>query len=297
MGFVKRADHLVERTHYHRVPKVIRLDHGSVGFPCGREDVGVAHVALVDICNLSTAYSAVTQPVPRTPRPSTLVDLNTYNNIPYLSQPGRITSLETGKAPPMANLRTPLFDWHVAHKARMVPFGGWDMPVQYTSVIDEHKAVRSGAGLFDVSHMGRLSFGGTGAMDLIQKVWTNNAATMKEMQVRYGLICNEDGGTLDDVLVYRWPYGWAMVVNASNRDKIVAWLKEHTGSLDVQMQDQTLDTACSRCRARRRLNCVPACSRPIRARLSTISRCRLATRERIVSSRARDIRAKMAWRS
>jgi len=151
--------------------------------------------------------------------------------------------METGKAPPMANLHTPLFDWHIAHRARMVPFGGWDMPVQYTSVIDEHKAVRSGAGMFDVSHMGRLSFGGTGALDLIQKVWTNNAATMKDMQVRYGLICKEDGGTLDDVLVYRWPYGWAMVVNASNREKIVAWLKEHTGALDVQMQDQTLDTA------------------------------------------------------
>src|SRR5438876_1454291 len=85
-------------------------------------------------------------------------------------------TLETGKAPPMANLRTPLYDWHLAHKARMVPFGGWDMPVQYTSVIDEHKAVRTAAGLFDVSHMGRLSFAGAGVFDLIQKVWTNNAA-------------------------------------------------------------------------------------------------------------------------
>jgi aminomethyltransferase len=143
----------------------------------------------------------------------------------------------------MANLRTPLYDWHVAKKARMVPFGGWDMPVQYTSILEEHKAVRTSAGLFDVSHMGRLSFGGAGAFDLIQKVWTNNAATMKDFQVRYGLICKENGGTLDDVLVYRWPYGWAMVVNASNRDKIVGWLKQHQGTLDVQIQDQTLDTA------------------------------------------------------
>jgi aminomethyltransferase len=143
----------------------------------------------------------------------------------------------------MANLRTPLYDWHVAHKARLVPFGGWDMPVQYTSILDEHKAVRTAAGLFDVSHMGRLSFGGTQAIDLIQKVWTNNAVTMKDFQVRYGLVCQDDGGTLDDVLVYRWPYGWAMVVNASNRDKIVGWLNQHKGSLDVQIQDQTLDTA------------------------------------------------------
>jgi aminomethyltransferase len=143
----------------------------------------------------------------------------------------------------MANLHTPLYDWHVAKKARMVPFGGWDMPVQYTSILDEHRAVRTAAGMFDVSHMGRLSFGGAGAFDLIQKVWTNHAATMKDFQVRYGLICKPDGGTLDDVLVYRWPYGWAMVVNASNRDKIVGWLKQHQGTLDVQMQDQTLDTA------------------------------------------------------
>jgi aminomethyltransferase len=143
----------------------------------------------------------------------------------------------------MANLRTPLYDWHAAHKARMVPFGGWDMPVQYSGVIAEHKAVRSSAGLFDVSHMGRLSFAGTQAIDLIQKVWTNNAATMKDFQVRYGLVSNEAGGCLDDILVYRWPYGWAMVVNASNRDKIVGWLNQHKGSLDVQIHDQTLDTA------------------------------------------------------
>jgi len=143
----------------------------------------------------------------------------------------------------MANLRTPLYDWHVAKKARIVPFGGWDMPVQYTSILEEHKAVRTAAGLFDVSHMGRLSFGGPDAQALIQKAWTNDAAKMKDFQVRYGLICNEDGGTLDDVLVYRWPYGWAMVVNASNREKIVGWLKQHMAGLNVQLQDQTTDTA------------------------------------------------------
>ncbi|HEX3151921.1 MAG TPA: glycine cleavage system aminomethyltransferase GcvT [Gemmataceae bacterium] len=143
----------------------------------------------------------------------------------------------------MANLRTPLYDWHLAHRARMVPFGGWDMPVQYVGVMHEHKAVRSGAGLFDVSHMARLNFAGTQALDLIQKVWTNNAATMKDFQVRYGLVCNEAGGCLDDILVYRWPYGWAMVVNASNREKIVGWLNEHKGSIDVQIEDQTTETA------------------------------------------------------
>src|SRR5260221_1322401 len=134
----------------------------------------------------------------------------------------------------MANLRTPLFDWHVAHQARMVPFGGWEMPVQLTGIIDEHTAVRTSAGLFDISHMGRLSFGGPDALDLIQHVYTNNAATMKDGQVRYGLVCNENGGIRDDILVYRWPYGWAMVVNASNRAKIVEWIQQHKGARNVQ---------------------------------------------------------------
>lgn len=139
-------------------------------------------------------------------------------------------------------LRTPLYDWHVAHGARLVDFAGWDMPVQYTSIVEEHRAVRTGAGLFDISHMGRLSFGGPAALDLIQHVFSNNAATMKDLQVRYGLICNERGGIRDDVLVYRWPYGFAMVVNASNREKIVGWLSEHKGGRDVQMTDQTTST-------------------------------------------------------
>src|SRR6476659_5012595 len=140
-------------------------------------------------------------------------------------------------------LRTPLYDWHASHGARLVEFGGWDMPVQYTGIVDEHVAVRTAAGMFDVSHMGRLSFGGPDALDLIQHVWTNNAATMKDMQARYGLICNEQGGVRDDVLVYRWPYGWAMVVNASNREKIVGWLQQHLTGRDVQMEDRTQATA------------------------------------------------------
>src|SRR5438105_2943784 len=150
-------------------------------------------------------------------------------------------------------LRTPLYDWHVAHGGRMVDFAGWDMPVQYTTIIDEHSAVRNAAGLFDISHMGRLSFGGPDTLALIQKIYTNNAATMKDGQVRYGLICNDNGGIRDDVLVYRWPYGNAMVVNASNRTKIVDWINSMLpspsgrgaggeGPLNVQMQDQTLST-------------------------------------------------------
>lgn len=141
----------------------------------------------------------------------------------------------------MSNLRTALYDSHLARHARMVPFAGWDMPVQYAGIIDEHKAVRSAVGIFDVSHMARISFGGTGAESLLEKVFTNVVGTMKDGQVRYGLVCNEEGGTLDDVIVYRWPYGFAMVANGSNREKILAWLQKHAGP-DVQIVDQTLAT-------------------------------------------------------
>jgi len=138
--------------------------------------------------------------------------------------------------------RTPLYDWHASHGARMVDFAGWDMPIQYTTIIDEHRAVRNNAGLFDISHMGRLSFGGADALALIQHVYTNDAATTRDFQVRYGLVCNEDGGIRDDVLVYKWPYGYAMVVNASNRTKIVDWLARHKGDRKVDIMDQTLAT-------------------------------------------------------
>jgi len=143
----------------------------------------------------------------------------------------------------MSNLRTPLYDWHVARKARMVPFGGWDMPVQYTGIIDEHNAVRQCCGLFDISHMGRVVFEGPDALATIQKLFTNDAATMKMGQVRYGLVCNEQGGILDDVLVYRLPDFWLMVVNASNRLKILTWIRKHLGAADVTVTDRTLDWA------------------------------------------------------
>jgi aminomethyltransferase len=142
----------------------------------------------------------------------------------------------------MSNLRTPLYDWHAAHNARIVPFAGWDMPVQYAGVISEHKAVRTTAGLFDVSHMARLSFAGAHAEAVLERVFTNAVGTMKPGQVRYGFVCNNGGGTLDDVLVYRWPYGFAMVANASNRGKIVAWLERQSEGRDFRIMDQTVGT-------------------------------------------------------
>ncbi|MFO0926185.1 MAG: glycine cleavage system aminomethyltransferase GcvT [Gemmataceae bacterium] len=139
--------------------------------------------------------------------------------------------------------RTSLHEWHQSHQATMVDFAGWLMPIRYSNITDEHRAVRTTCGLFDVSHMARLSFAGSAALDLLQHVWTNNAATMKDGQVRYGLLCNDQGGIRDDVLVYRWPDGWAMVVNASNRAKIVPWLEAHIQDRDVTVRDQTESTA------------------------------------------------------
>jgi aminomethyltransferase len=136
-------------------------------------------------------------------------------------------------------LRTPLYDWHVAHGGRMVEFGGWDMPVQYSTIVEEHTAVRTAAGLFDISHMGRLVFQGPDAETFLQHLFTNDVATMKPGQVRYGLVCNEQGGILDDVLVYKLQPFWMMVVNASNRLKIVDWIARQQTGRNVQVTDMT----------------------------------------------------------
>jgi aminomethyltransferase len=132
-----------------------------------------------------------------------------------------------------------LYDWHVAQGARLVDFAGWEMPIQYTSITEEHQAVRTSAGLFDISHMGRLVFEGPDALELIQQLFTNDAASMRMGQARYGLLCNDRGGIRDDVLVYRFPGFWLMVVNASNREKILGWIDEHRAGRNVVVTDKT----------------------------------------------------------
>ncbi|HEY5313149.1 MAG TPA: glycine cleavage system aminomethyltransferase GcvT, partial [Pirellulales bacterium] len=120
---------------------------------------------------------------------------------------------------------------------------GWDMPIQYSSIIAEHTAVRTQAGLFDVSHMGRLVFQGPEAdvVAFLQLLFTNDVASMATGQVRYGLLCNEQGGILDDVLVYRLGLFWMMVVNASNRAKILAWMARQRDRFPhVQVHDHTV---------------------------------------------------------
>jgi aminomethyltransferase len=129
-------------------------------------------------------------------------------------------------------LKTPLFDWHVARGARMVDFAGWAMPVQYTSIIEEHSATRNSVAITDISHMGRLRFEGPGAAVFLAEMLTRRVADMELGQIRYSLVTNDSGGILDDVLAgyYHDAYGqpfYMVVVNASNREKIVDWFHAH----------------------------------------------------------------------
>lgn len=138
-------------------------------------------------------------------------------------------------------LHTHCHDWHAAHGGRMVEFGGWHMPVQYTSIIDEHHAVRRAAGLFDIAHMGRLRLTGPDTVRFLDHVLTNDVASLKLGQVRYSLVTNEAGGVLDDVLVYRFESFHMLVVNASNRVKIVDWIERHRAGFDVLVEDLTFN--------------------------------------------------------
>jgi aminomethyltransferase len=138
-------------------------------------------------------------------------------------------------------LHTPLHDWHASHGGRMVEFGGWHMPVQYKSITDEHHAVRRAAGLFDIAHMGRLRLTGPDRVRLLDHLLTNDVASLQPGQVRYSLICREDGGVLDDVLVTRFDDWHLLVVNASNRQKIVAWIERHRAGFDATVEDLTAD--------------------------------------------------------
>ena len=116
--------------------------------------------------------------------------------------------------------RTPLFSAHVEAGARMVPFGGWEMPVQYRGIIEEHRAVRSAAGCFDVSHMGEFEIEGPGALAVLQRLTTNDVAALEIGQVQYSLLCLEGGGIVDDLTLYRLAERkYLMVVNAGNIDK------------------------------------------------------------------------------
>ncbi len=140
-------------------------------------------------------------------------------------------------------LRTPLFETHLACKAKMVDFGGWHMPVQYSGIVQEHTAVRTAVGLFDVSHMGEIEVLGPQALDLINYVATNDAAKLKPWQAHYSALLYEHGGTVDDILVHRLPDGnMFLCVNASNQEKDF----EHIKQVTANRFDAEVDLASSR---------------------------------------------------
>jgi aminomethyltransferase len=131
-------------------------------------------------------------------------------------------------------LRTPLYDSHVKLGARIVEFAGWDMPVQYEGILAEHEAVRTAVGLFDVSHMGEVVFRGPKALAGLEGAFTNQLAKVADGQAQYGCLCRDDGGIVDDVVVYRRGAEDLLVcVNAANRAKDFAWLADHAGGADV----------------------------------------------------------------
>ena len=142
----------------------------------------------------------------------------------------RAQEREEGQAQEQVELKkTPLYDVHVEEGGKIVPFAGYLLPVQYgTGVVAEHMAVRTKCGLFDVSHMGEVTFKGPGALATLNHLLTNDFTNMPDGRVRYSVMCYEDGGCVDDVLVYRFgPESYLVVVNAANKDKDVAWMGAH----------------------------------------------------------------------
>ncbi|MEI8317750.1 MAG: glycine cleavage system aminomethyltransferase GcvT [Planctomycetia bacterium] len=153
---------------------------------------------------------------------------------------------------PTSLRETPLCQWHAAHGGRMVDFAGWNMPVQYASIVDEHLATRSSVGLFDVSHMGRLSVTGPGALDWLESMLTRKVAGIVPGQFRYTLVTADAPAPvviLDDALVSRDSDAadgtprMGLVINAGNRERVVAWLRSRLPATGVDLVDHTLETA------------------------------------------------------
>jgi aminomethyltransferase len=143
--------------------------------------------------------------------------------------------------------RTPLAERHEARGAKMVDFAGWYMPVQYRGIIEEHRTVRSGAGLFDLGHMGQVDVSGPDALAFLNYVATNDASVLAPGEAQYTLLCYPDGGVVDDIIIYRRPggVGYFVCINAANTDKDLAWLqeqREHRSDLDVTIRNLSPET-------------------------------------------------------
>jgi aminomethyltransferase len=140
--------------------------------------------------------------------------------------------------------RTPLYDRHAAAGARLVPFAGWEMPVQYAGIREEHIAVRTGAGVFDVSHMGQVLTRGPDALNFLQRLLSNDVRRIPEGGAQYSVLLREDGGVLDDLFTYRLAdCEFLTVTNAANHESDLAWLQSHAGEFDVDVLDRAADFA------------------------------------------------------
>ena len=140
--------------------------------------------------------------------------------------------------------RTPLHDRHVAAGAKLVPFAGWEMPVQYAGIREEHMAVRERCGIFDVSHMGEIETSGRGAGELLQRLLSNDVSKLAERGAQYSVLCNEQGGVLDDLFTYRLgPDRYLTVTNASNHPSDLAWFERHAGGFDATVGDRLAEFA------------------------------------------------------
>jgi aminomethyltransferase len=133
--------------------------------------------------------------------------------------------------------RTPLFERHEQAGAKLVPFAGWEMPVQYEGIRQEHVAVRTAAGMFDVSHMGQIETSGPQAEAFLQRILSNDVNKIVERGAQYSVLCREDGGVLDDLFTYRLDDRFLTVTNAANHEKDLAWFREQAAGFDVEVED------------------------------------------------------------
>jgi aminomethyltransferase len=140
--------------------------------------------------------------------------------------------------------RTPLYQQHVEAGARLVDFAGWEMPVSYEGVRQEHVAVRTGCGVFDVSHMGEIAASGPDALELLQRLLSNDVAKIEVGGAQYSVLCRDDGGILDDLFTYRLADDrFLMVTNAANHERDLAWFQDHAGDFDAEVHDAIGDYA------------------------------------------------------
>ncbi|MCX7918611.1 MAG: glycine cleavage system aminomethyltransferase GcvT [bacterium] len=141
------------------------------------------------------------------------------------------------------NKRTPLYDEHLKLKGKIVEFAGWQLPVQFSGIIEEHQRVRSDVGIFDVSHLGRIEVSGESAQPFLNRIITNDISNLEIGKIRYSLICNEQGGIIDDILVYRLPKYFLVIVNAINTDKVYELLLYYGQIENVFISNLTPHTA------------------------------------------------------